>query len=233
MKNLPLRTKQEAWHEHGLEEVDIPIKHHKKLGLNFTKRWFKQRNQTTYSTLLPKKYKGDKPLNIIQIGVFEGMDLVWQMQNIAKHPDSRVLAIDPWLATTKLSQEDMNAVHIRAQNNLKSWKTQIKIERNFSASVLLNALQSPVLIGGKEIKAGDWDLAIIDGDHTADAVYKDAVLCYNLLKNGSWMLFDDVRNNKSKPEEVPAGLTRFLEEKGKQVSLVHFHRFVDVYKVSK
>ncbi len=88
-------------------------------------------------------------------------------------------------------------------------------------------------MGGKEIHAGDWDLIIIDGDHRADAVFKDAMHSFDLIRNRGWLLFDDVRNRVPKPQEVPAGLTRFLNEKGKAVRLSWFHRFCDCYEVRK
>lgn len=227
MPNLPLKTKAQAWNREDITEQNIEIKDRKKF--NFTRRWFKTRNQCTFSTFLPELFPGDKPINMIQIGVFEGMDLVWQMQNSCKHPDSRVLAIDPWLATTKLDQDYMNAVCNRAKNNLSQWKDQIKIERNYSQPVLEQIIKLPVLIGGKEIKKGDWDLIVIDGDHTAEAVYQDAVLSYALVKKGGLLLFDDVRNRIPKPHEVPAGLTRFLEQIGDNVVLSFYHRFCDAY----
>lgn len=215
------------WRPHH-EEISIPINKRGK-DFQFTRKWFRLRNQTTFSTFLPKQFDGSKPINLIQIGVFEAMDLVWQLQNTAKHPDSRVLAIDPWMRTTKIDQDEMNAVHNRAKHNLRHWKDQVKIERSFSENVLTQALKTPVLIGGKTIKAGEWDLIVIDGDHDADPVLMDALLSLELCKVGGLLVFDDVRNRIQKKDHVQAGLNRFIETHGDCVELAWQHRFCDAY----
>lgn len=222
--------KEEAWKPLP-EEKNIPIDY-SEWTLEFTRRWFRNRNQCTYSTFLPEKFTGEDPVNMIQIGVFEGMDLVWSLQNLLNHPMSRVIAIDPWLKTSKLSQEDMDQVYERACRNLEYWDDRIEIVRGFSGEVLKGLSRSGVRadIRGKEIRPGDWDFIIIDGDHQKDAVYEDAVNSFNLIKPGGWILFDDVRQNRFKPGEVPDGLEQFLKEFGDGLEFIVAHRFVNIYE---
>ena len=87
-------------------EKSIPIDH-AGFDFQFTKKWFRNRNQGTYSTFFPGRF-ANKPTRMIQIGVFEGMDLVWSLQNILTNASSLVVAIDPWDATRKLSQEQID-----------------------------------------------------------------------------------------------------------------------------
>lgn len=188
----------------------------------FTRNWFRSRNQKTWSTFLPPKFNPAEPHNMIQIGVFEGMDLVWCMQNIMTHPQSRVLAVDPWQATSKLDAGVMEGCYNRAQHNLRPWRDQIDIQRGFSQTVLAPlAAQYPDY----------YDLAVIDGDHTAPAVLADAELCLELVKPGGWLVFDDVRNRIPKRDHVQAGIEQFLEWHGDRVELAWRHRFVDCYEV--
>lgn len=184
----------------------------------FTRRWFRQRNQVTFSTFLPDKFHhGERPVNMIQIGVFEGMDLIWCLQHILTHPKSRVLAIDPWAATRKLDQERMEAAYERAVHNLRPWRKKVEIVRDYSQEVLKDLLHD-------KAGAGKCNLVIIDGDHRANAVYEDATYSYELLKPTGWMLFDDYFNRTRKRKHVKEGVNRFLEDHEHDVELVWNHR---------
>jgi len=197
-------------------EVNIPIV--KDFNYKWTRRWFVLRNQTTFSTFLPPRFAHDRPWKGIQIGVFEGMDLVWCFQNIYRHADSRVLAVDPWVATTKLDQEYMSGVEQRARHNLTKWRNQLTIVKDYSQDYLQSL---------PDYEFGTYDLIIIDGDHNADAVYHDAIISYELAKPGGVLLFDDVRNRIPKKDHVEKGLSCFLEDYKGHVERVWQHRFMD------
>jgi predicted O-methyltransferase YrrM len=217
-------TKEQAWAVRGdekkieLDRTQYPFR--------FTRRWFEQRNLVTWSTFFPKRFTGD-PIKMIQIGVFEGMDLIWCLQNILKHPHSRVLAIDPWIKTTKLSQEIMDKVYDNAQHNLRPWRHQLQLTRCESFSVLQDVIANGIVIGDKLLKKGEFDLIVIDGDHNAPAVYDDAVASLELLKPGGWMVFDDVRNRIPKKRHVQMGLDMFMDDYAEQVSRVWYHYHCD------
>lgn len=220
--------KQEAF-EALPDQVSTPIKAIPGNKFKFTRKWFRSRNQTTFSTLLPPRFPPDKPYNVIQIGVFEGADLVWQFQNLLCHEDSRVMAIDPWAKTRKLDQDQMDAVYARARRNLKPWHSKINMVRGYSQDVL-TGLVNGTQIGGKHINPGEWDLIVIDGDHVADAVYTDAVLSLPLCRPGGWMLFDDVRNRSSKKNHVYHGIIGWLLEYGTEVEMAWANRFMNCYE---
>lgn len=218
-----------------LQEASVPVPGEVSIPLDlsahnfqFTRRWFRNRNQATWSTFLLPKFRGvrtDWPVKMIQIGVFEGMDLVWCLQNILTHEDSQVLAIDPWQETTKLQQFYMNGVEDRARHNLAPWEKKVTIRKGFSQDVLaadgiLDAL------GGCPA-----DLIVIDGDHNAEPVFRDAELALACSKPGTWLVFDDVRNQRPKPDHVYHGIEKFLSIYGDRVKLEFRHRFVDCYSV--
>ena len=159
-----------------------------------------------------------RPISMIQIGVFEGADLVWCFQNILAHSDSRAIAIDPWLPTTKLSKEFMEEVHQRAVHNLGPWFRKVTIRRALSQNIL-NAL-----------KPNSYDLIVIDGDHTDEAVFEDACTSLRLLKAGGIMVFDDVRNRIPKKNHVLQGIEMFLKGHEKDVELCWMHRYADCYR---
>lgn len=213
-----------------------PVENQKKIPIHeisqfeFTRRWFINRNQSTWSTFLYDRYRGIAT-NLLQIGVFEGMDLVWCLQHLLTHPHSRALAIDPWMATRKIDSEEMERVHDRAVENISAYST-VNFKRGTSQTILPELIRHPVNILGKDIEKGEWDLIIIDGDHTADAVYDDAVNAYELAAPGAWLVFDDVRNRIPKKDHVQAGLNRFRDEYASRVKTVWQHRYCDCLEKS-
>ncbi len=195
----------------------------------FTRNWFRARNQSTWSTFFPRGFDGSKPVNMVQIGVFEGADLIWCLQNILTHKDSRVIAIDPWLKTNKLSQDVMNECYDNAVHNLSPWSNKVKIVRD-SSHVILPNLRRPMDLYGINLGVGDYDLIVIDGDHVSGAVLKDAIDSLKLVKPDGWLVFDDYYNKYDKEDHVEEGVRLFLDVWGEQVELVWQHRFSLCFK---
>ena len=152
-------------------------------------------------------------------------------QNLLKHPDSRLVGVDPWLSYEHhrkgMDQEFADQCYENAQTNLNEWKSRVTLIRGMSQNVLPDGLikgsVGPVLVG-------KFDLAIIDGDHKAAAVLTDAMNCFDLLKKGGWMLFDDVRTSIAKKGQVKEGLEEFLKSYDEQVKQVWSHRFCECYE---
>ena len=228
MKYLGLDITNEQSFAPIADEKSIRIVPTKK-GFQFTRHWFTSRNQSTWSTFLPQKFSNTQPVNMIQIGVFEGMDLVWCLQNILAHSSSRVVAIDPWLATEKLDAQFMKECQDRAIYNLQPWEGKVLIVPHTSSEELPK-LHGARTIRGKRIKEGEWDLIVIDGDHNAPVVYEDAKHAIDLVCIGGWIVFDDVRNKTPKVNHVKQGLEQFLGEFGQRVKLVWAHRFSNCYE---
>ena len=226
-----LLSKEAAW-KVDVEEKFVPIKD--KQNYTLRRNWFHNRNCCTFSTYLLDKYPPDRPYNMLTIGVFEGAQEIWMCQNLLSHPDSKLICIDPWMQTNKLSQEFMDQCHDNAHANLSEWiqEGKVALNRGFSGSVMCEAITSE----GAElcgVPVGEFDFIIIDGDHTRPAVLADALNAHALLKPGGWMLFDDVRNRISKKDHVWDGLIEFLQLMKDRVNLVWEHRYCScVEKVS-
>lgn len=183
----------------------------------FTRQWFRNRNQITWSTYLLPMLDASKVIHALQIGVFEFNDAAWLMQNLLTHPSSTLIGIDPWSATTKFDQKYMNECYERSLKNSRFWGSRVLLIRGYSQNVL------PGFVGGF------YDLIIIDGDHNAPAVLSDAKNALRLLKSGGVMVFDDVRNRIPKKDHVLKGIELFLEEHNNDVQLAWQHRYADAY----
>lgn len=218
-----IASKKEAFAKaRDVEEISIPIDR-SQYNFKFRRRWFRIRNQVSFSSYLPKHFPANRPYNFLTIGVFEGAQEVWLLQNILKHPQSRLVCLDPWAYIEKLGEGFMEQSFVNAQHNLFPWKDQVTLIRGYSQDVLAQAIDDNGLVN---IKAGDFDFLIIDGDHGADPAYIDMCNCYHLAKKNAWILCDDVRNRIYKENHVKQGLERFLTEYEDKVEIAWEHRFV-------
>lgn len=225
MTTATIVSKEEAWKDLPFQR-NVPIDHD--LGpYHFRRRWFKYRNQTTFSTFLLDKFPSDRPYTMLTIGVFEGAQEVWLMQHVLKHPDSKLFCIDPWHDTGKLDQTFMDEAYVHAKQNLSRWESQINIQRAYSQEIMQWAVNDGAYFGEP---LNSFDLVIIDGDHNADPVLVDAKNALAFCKPGGWLLFDDVRNQYYKPDHVQHGLIKFVEQYGNQVRFAWAHRFCDCYE---
>lgn len=226
-EKMKILTAAEAWSPREDEKLLGIIGREK---FTFRRKWFRNRNCVTFSTFLPNQYPLDRPHFVLTIGVFEGAQEVWCMQHLLRHPESRLVGIDPWL-TLEHHRKECDQVFVdqcyeNSKNNLSFWKEQVSLIRGKSQDVLGEALLRGSLAG---IPMGMFDLAIIDGDHQEDAVFIDAVNCYEMVRRGGWILFDDVRCRTRKVRQVKEGLTRFLKAYEGKVEWVWGHRFCECY----
>lgn len=219
---LPIRDKHTAWESVPNERsVDIVGQ------FKFRRRWFKLRNQCTFSTFLLDRFPPDRPYKMLTIGVFEGAQEVWMMQNLLRHPESKLYCIDPWLNTGKLDQTFMDQCFENAKSNLQFWSKQINLQRGYSQEIMAQAVTDGAYFGEP---MGSFDFVIIDGDHNAEPVYQDAVNAFAFAKSGAWLLFDDVRNQVPKKDHVKEGLEKFLPEYANRLKFCWAHRFCDCYE---
>ena len=69
----------------------------------------------------------------------------------------------------------------------------------------------------------EFDFIYIDGDHTSNGVYEDAILSFPLLKQGGIMAFDDYlwKHDSKNPELEPKmGIDKFLKDNEKEVKVI-------------
>jgi predicted O-methyltransferase YrrM len=190
---------------------------------DFTRNWFRNRNLPTFRDYIYPVFS-NKPTVYLELGVFEGMSMVWMLQHVLTCPGSRGVGVDPWLMTTKLNEQTMEAVYQRALHNTSQHFNCI-IQRGNSAEVLRKMCSS----GFYDIGLSSVDLCMVDGNHNALAVLDDARLVYQLLKPGGIMLFDDVENDIEKADHVKQGVEMFLSEAGSKIQLAWKHGYCEAY----
>ncbi len=177
----------------------------------FTRNWFTPKIPIWEKFI--GELRGRPDIHYLEIGVHEGSSFFWVLDNILTHPTSRAVAIDPFL---------------------RRYADQFR--ENLAASG--SASRVTLLQGAGELQArklpdSSFDLIYIDGGHAAKTVFAQAAICWQLLKTGGVLIFDDYHWRKDKwpldlrPEMV---IDTFLTAYSQELELLNRERNVFVRK---
>lgn len=139
----------------------------------FSSNWFQKLAQNNFDDIIKPQFK-DVKINYLEIGCFEGNSLTYMFKNVLTHPDSHATVIDPFDDFNNCKQQ-----YNRFMNNMKPHLNQITAIQGYSQNEL------------PKLPANNFDFIYIDGDHTSNAAFVDAVLSFPLLKVGGYIIFDD------------------------------------------
>lgn len=133
----------------------------------FTDDWFSH-NIPKWEKFL-KELK-NKPVNCLEIGSYEGRSGLWLHDNILTHPDSHLTMIEPGYSGVTPTLE-------------------LNLSICDSDKISLLHLDSRDICISDSMNS--FDLIYIDGSHSAHDVIRDGCICFELLKVGGILCFDD------------------------------------------
>lgn len=169
----------------------------------FTQNWTPHL-ETALDTLFPELVT--TRFTAVEIGCFEGKGSLLMASKLCAYPESRLYCIDPWddvyiKTDERLSTPKINGMCLgqygRFISNTKSEARIIPLKGTSDERI-------PEL-------PDDLDFAYIDGDHTPEQVYKDAIHIFRKMKPGGIVLFDDYQFSVN-GVITAEGIDRFLEE---------------------
>ena len=158
--------------------ADYAAKHEGKY--TFTSDWFTH-NIPSWTRIL-SNMKGKPDLTYLEIGAWEGRSFFWVLDNILTHPSSRAIAIDIFEG----DEEQRFLDNVRRSGH----SSKIRVIKGFSQQKL------------RDLKLNSIDLIYIDGDHRSKGVLMDAILSWDLLKDGGILIFDDYKLFSDLPTEM-------------------------------
>jgi len=165
--------------------------------------WF-QLDAVYYFALMMRRFRNRENLNFLQIGTYTGDCSKWLLDNVLTNQTSTLTDVDTWQGSDEAVHKEMDFSDVESvyDEKVSAYGNVIKY-KGTSESFLSTAEENY------------FDFIYIDGDHTADAVYKDASLSFRTLKTGGLMAFDDYlwRHDSKDPQLEPRmGVDKFLQE---------------------
>ncbi len=146
--------------------------------MDFTADWF-SRNTIYWSELFASVgWRADEPRTIIEIGSFEGRSALWMLENLLRHPASRLHCVD-----TFHDSENPQSYWHRFRANVLSSAHADKV--SVAASPSLPFLAAFVAAGNRA------DFVYVDGSHRAADVLEDLVLAFHAARPGGIIICDD------------------------------------------
>lgn len=126
-----------------------------------------------------------RSIKYLEIGVFCGGNALSVAESYARYDNSEIHCVDPWIEYDEdgiSAYDNMNNIYEQFNKNLdlSLHKEKFKIHRNFSHSIV------------PTFEDNIFDLIYIDGNHGVLNVLEDAIISFRKLKNGGYMIFDDV-----------------------------------------
>jgi predicted O-methyltransferase YrrM len=165
----PEQPPEPVAHFSGREEVETTVSGEGEGPYRFTARWHKSRADEWERMLA--RYKGRENLRYLEVGVFEGRSLIWMLENVLTHPTSTAVAVDIFMDEYEATYDG---------NIVAS-----------GASPRVTKIKEPSRTALRTLPLDSFDIIYIDGSHTADDVLADAVLSWDLLRDGGLVIFDD------------------------------------------
>jgi glycosyltransferase involved in cell wall biosynthesis/predicted O-methyltransferase YrrM len=151
---------------------------------SFSKNWFSMHEENWNQLLLPLKKKR-QPVQILEVGSYDGQSACWLIKNFLSHPQSRLTCCDMWeqRSRDRVYEENMDEVYQRFQKNCQATGKWGQVR----------ALRGDSKITLKALVGEQFDLIYVDGDHSAEGTYADTMLTYPLLAPGGLLLWDDYK----------------------------------------
>lgn len=150
----------------------------------------------------------DKPIRYLEIGAFYGANLLSVASSYAKHPDSILIAVDPWTDYSEYPEYkgQQESIYDTFQSNISNSedKDKIVVKRGYSHQVV------------PTFEDNSFDIIYIDGNHEPEYVLEDAVIAFRKLKVGGYMIFDDY--GWGGPDLTQRGIDAFLSGYHKRIN---------------
>ena len=149
-------------------------------------------------------------IRYLEIGAFYGANLLSVAASYGKHPNSVLVAIDPWTDYSDYPEYkgEQETIYDTFQSNIKNSEhtNKIVVKRGYSHDIV------PTL------EDNSFDIIYIDGNHEPEYVLEDAVIAFRKLKVGGYMIFDDY--GWGGPDLTQRGIDSFMNGYYKRIRVL-------------
>lgn len=161
-----------------------------RLKYDFTQDWFDANIPRWDALLNPLRFG---PIQVLEIGAFEGASTTWILEDLFTHPESRLTTIDPFKGTHEYAAAELSG-EPELQQITRFYKN-VHTTGKLHQLIVMQSFSYEALIQLSSHKLAYFDFIYIDGGHAAYEVLSDVVLAWPLLKEGGILILDDYKWN--------------------------------------
>lgn len=192
--------------------------------MEFTNDWFHDNGTDKVFEKFVVPQLAHRPVRWLEIGSFEGRSAVWSLENFLQHACGSLICVDPWEGWSLEAYD-------RFLRNLEeaggTAKTSVHRDYAMDALTEFRAYSCD--------RQNNWlDGAFIDGNHEAKDALQEGLLCWDLLKPGGILVFDDYiwewEAEHGNQVPVAVGIDAFLAVVAPWSKVLHKDRHVVVEK---
>lgn len=175
--------------------------------MQFTYPWH-DRVRPLWETLIGQLLDG-KVESYLEIGSFEGASACHAIEIVGRHPNGRVVCVDPWdenypntLGEHTTRPYQMDVINQQFRDNIREARA---LAVN-SMTITVYSEESYSAFAKMLLDKESFDMIYIDGSHHAQDVLLDGMMAWKLLRPGGILIFDDYFWNpggKYNPVESP------------------------------
>jgi len=152
-------------------------------GYQFSTDWFTRNIEIWEQNL--SRFANAHGINMLEIGSWEGRSTCWLLDNILTHDSARITCVDTFAGSFEHKEwyEDsyLKSIEERFDFNISRTNASEKVQKIVGNSQKVM----------RALMLNSYDIVYIDGSHLAKDVLADALLCWDLVKVGGTIIFDD------------------------------------------
>lgn len=204
-------------HSDFLEKIDK---------LNLDSDWYAGNYFYWFALFDNQKLYERKSLSVLEIGSWEGLSSFFILENL---PNATLTCVDTWAGSDErnASEEETNEV-LR--------KTESNFDKNMEAfgERLIKFKSSSFSYYNHHSFRKHYDLIYVDGSHHCDDVIVDGIKCYEQLKIGGYMIFDDYlwRHYPNHLDNPASAINCLLNTKKGSFELISVYEQIIIKKLS-
>jgi len=183
--------------------------------------WFTSHIPTWLRALDASDFKSQKIVKCLEVGSWQGLSAYFLLSNLN---NANLVCVDTWEgADEHKSVEYLTSVESTFDGNLSEFTDRLIKYKGTSFSFY-----------NSKFEASAYDFIYVDGSHHSDDVLVDSIKCFEMLKVGGLLIFDDYFwKYYDKAIDNPAGaINLFVRLKHHQLEIVCFDYQLIVRKIS-
>lgn len=155
----------------------------KKQCLEFNNDWFTENIPTWLRAFDREQLRRRKNLMCLEIGSWQGLSAFFILSEL---PSANLTCVDTWEGAdehkdgTAATVEVLSSIERTFDSNLSGFKDRLTKYKGTSLSYF-----------NSDFEPNRFDLIYVDGSHHSDDVVCDAIKCFEMLRVGGIMIFDD------------------------------------------